>query len=525
MKKTLLLCGALIASTLIPQEAAAAYEQIAKVGDLWYGFTTVGKKHYAAVMPDGDFMYDLQGEITVPETVEFDDTDWTVNELYSQAFVYQYGVTKINLPETITTVGELAFAYCESLTEVNLPEGIESFGPAVFGACESLTSVTLPASMTSIPYNFFKDCKSLTSVTLPAAVTKLDQCAFDGCTSLADLNLHEGITMIDGLAFRECPFTSITLPASCDSIGVAAFAKCYNLTEVKLAPGSTAFSATDGILFSADGKKLVVYPSGKTETAYTIPDGVESVSAGAFYHNKNLSEVTLPATCLQLDTYAFAFSHNLAKINLNEGLDVIGGHAFYECNKLGQAHLPSTLRKVEEYAFQNAGLTSVVFPQNLEFIGKIAYYGCQKIENIAIPEGIAQLYINAFGKCTAMKTLTLPSTLTELGEFAFNDCKALETVTCNALTPPVITHGTCFSTSIFATCHLIVPEEAVEAYRDAPEWKEFNEIRTMGIDNPAIDTLREERALYYDLSGRPVANPSNGIYLRRTGNKVTKVNF
>lgn len=524
MKKSLLFKSLLLGSLLLPAtQASAADETLVQIGDLWYMLTTLGKKHYAAVMPDGNYMYDLQGEVTVPQTVEYDDIEWTVNELYSQAFCYQEGVTKINLPETITIVGELSFLDCASLTEVNLPQTVERIDQGVFYGCKSLPTVTLPLNMKQIPYSFFRNCESLTTIGIPQGVKEIAQCSFDGCKSLASITIPEGVTLIDGLAFRDCEkLTSFKIPASCDSIGTAAFGGCYGLAAFEVADGNTRYSASDGILYS-HSTTLAAYPQGKKDSSLTIPDQVTAIGEGAFYGDRTLSLVTLPASAVELQRYSFAFCEKLKEIKLNDGLLVVGSHAFYTCPLLAKADLPATLKRVDDNAFfNNTKLAEVNFPSTLESIGKIAYYGCTSVKSFDIPEGITEILINTFAKCTALTSVTLPSTLETIGEFAFNDDKSLSCVKVNAVTPPEFTTRNAFPSAIFPTCRLLVPDESIDDYKSANIWQDFADIQTAGVDAVSADSSLDV-PLYFDLRGIPVEKPEHGIFIRRQGGKTSKV--
>ena len=90
-------------------------------------------------------------------------------------------LTTVLLPNTLTAI---AFSGCSSLTEINLPASLTSIGESAFYDCSSLTEIHLPANLTSIGEHAFFSCSSLTEIHLPASLTSIGGYAFDQCTSL-----------------------------------------------------------------------------------------------------------------------------------------------------------------------------------------------------------------------------------------------------------------------------------------------------------------------------------------------------
>lgn len=84
-------------------------------------------------------------------------------------------------------------------------------------------------------------------------------------------------------------------------------------------------------MYSADGETLYLYPIGKTDASYTIPDGVKTINEYAFEAN------------------------GLTSITFNEGLTSIGEYAFTECVNLTSISLPASLTKTGSEAFKECG--------------------------------------------------------------------------------------------------------------------------------------------------------------------------
>jgi len=77
-------------------------------------------------------------------------------------------ITKCDIPQGTTSIGEYAFYYCSSLTSVTIPDSVTSIGEYAFYYCSSLTSVTIPDSVTSIDDMTFERCSNLTTITVKA---------------------------------------------------------------------------------------------------------------------------------------------------------------------------------------------------------------------------------------------------------------------------------------------------------------------------------------------------------------------
>ena len=98
--------------------------------------------------------------------------------------VYQNALTKLQIGESVTSIGNSAFNSCYSLTSVTIPSSVTSIGTVAFAGCYSLTSVTIPSSVTSIGDYAYQNCYSLTSVTIPSSVTSIGNSAFSSCYGL-----------------------------------------------------------------------------------------------------------------------------------------------------------------------------------------------------------------------------------------------------------------------------------------------------------------------------------------------------
>ena len=235
-----------------------------------------------------------------------------VTRIGGGAFYRCESLTSITIPEGVTSIGDIAFRYCISLTSITIPEGVTSIGNGAFCYCHSLTSITIPEGVTSIGDEAFYSCHNLTSITIPDSVTSIGYSAFCYCESLTSITIPEGVTSIGYGAFYYCEsLTSITIPDSVTSIGNGAFDDCESLINITVDVNNPNFSSVNGVLFDKNKTRLIKYPAGKSDTTYTIPEGVTSI-----------------------DKYAFQYCISLTSITIPEGVTSIGNGAFYDCHSL-----------------------------------------------------------------------------------------------------------------------------------------------------------------------------------------------
>lgn len=183
-------------------------------------------------------------------------------------------------------------------------------------------------------------------------VTVLGNSTFQYCTQASDIEsvtLPDSLTTIEKNAFYNCEkLKSVTIPQNVSSIGLAAFVEGLSessLTEIKVDPENPYFSEKDGVVFSKDGTKLIVFPSGRSGD-YQIPDGTVSVGDYAFYYCVNVSSITVPGSVRSLGEGAFGNCSSLTKTVLNEGLEEIGEYAFQSSSRIRDIIIPASVKSV-----------------------------------------------------------------------------------------------------------------------------------------------------------------------------------
>ena len=114
------------------------------------------------------------------------------------------------------------------------------------------------------------------------------------------------MTSIGDTAFAQCTgLVSINIPDSVISLGEDPLLQCYSLTAVNVGGSNPNYSSSNGVMFDKDKTRLMIYPAAKSDSEYTVPNGVVSVDSYAFGWNTHLSTVTLGKDVSTLGEYAF----------------------------------------------------------------------------------------------------------------------------------------------------------------------------------------------------------------------------
>ena len=178
----------------------------------------------------------------------------------------------MEIPNSVTSIGECAFYQCTGLASVEIPNSVKSIGDNAFSGCSGLTSVEIPNSVTSIGDSAFSGCTGLTSLTIGNSVESIGYAAFAGCEGLTSLTIPNSVTSIGDHAFYGCAgLTSLTIGNNVDTIKVAAFADCIGLSMM-MVKASTPPTLTDSNVFTGVTTSIPVYVPNDSLSAYQSAD-------------------------------------------------------------------------------------------------------------------------------------------------------------------------------------------------------------------------------------------------------------
>lgn len=178
-------------------------------------------------------------------------------------------------------------------------------------------------------------------------------------SGIEDLTLPETMTELPVLKGTD-EIKKITLPSGVSD--VTDFLRGFrNLEEVDI-HNSDTYKSVDGVLYSSDGKTLVIFPLGR-KGSFSVPDGVEIIGQRSFSESV-LSEITLSDSIKKIDE--FAFSHSaITHITIPSSVEVIEGRAFYE-SSLETVTLNEGLKEIKTNAFKTKTLKEIYIPDSVE---------------------------------------------------------------------------------------------------------------------------------------------------------------
>ena len=105
----------------------------------------------------------------------------------------------------------------------------------------------------------------------------------------------------------------------------------------------------------------------------------------------------------------------------------------------------------------------------------MAFFNCLSLKNITIPQGVTSIDKFAFYGCEALRNVNIPQGITVIRHYTFADCKSLSRIDVYPLIPPTIEPRAFDGVSPKLTVK--VPKESLEAYKNAPEWKNFKKLK------------------------------------------------
>ena len=160
-----------------------------------------------------------------------------------------------------------------------------------------------------------------------------------------------------------------------------------------------------------------------------ISSGVTSIGYAAFADCQELTSVTIPDSVTAMCTGAFAGCTKLSNVALGSGMSYIDPSAFYGCKALTSIALPAGITSIGADAFTGSGLTKVMIPDKVTYIGGHAFSECEELTSVAIPDSVTRIGYEAFRNCSKLTSVKIPSGINEISNGAFEGCTGMDVVT------------------------------------------------------------------------------------------------
>lgn len=374
---------------------------------------------------------------------------------------------RVTIPDTVEVVGESAFENNQKVQFVVIPKSVKRLDAYVFWGCNNLEEVVLGKGLTAVDEYSFAGCTGLKQITIPENIQSIDAQAFAGCVNLKDIYIPATVTGIAEDAFLNCD--NVTIHADEGSVAAQFAQKLAEQknrdplvtaapvqtptavsrpdTQATTEPVSTATPAPvatpvpgnvlGSTIIVGNHALVMVHPGEeKVQQGYTEPEaGQETgeeqditaetengkIPEWMYYRNQSVSAVTIPEGTTEIGRFAFSRS-SLRTVTIPEGVTVIDYAAFYHCDNLDNVILPDTVNTVGAKAFTHTGWLDDFEENSMDdflISGDIlvAYKG--NLPEVVIPDGVRVIAEEAFRNHTELKKVHLPASVTDIGNDAF----------------------------------------------------------------------------------------------------------
>ena len=232
---------------------------------------------------------------------------------------------------------------------------------------------------------------------------------------------------------------------------------------------------------------MAFYQQSKLESI-VIPNTVTTIGKKSFESCTKLQFIKLPKSLTSIDDYAFESCSSMKLLMFPDNVQKIGSYAFSGCKSAFENNtlvLPKKLQTISSYAFEHCKLRSVIWNEDLNYIGALAFFNndfeeisipgsvassgyrsfnyCMLLKKVELQEGVTIVGGSCFEGCEILSKVILPSTLTRLID-PFGRCYLLKDVYVKAIVPPVL-DSYAFRDADLNQLSIWVPRESVDAYK------------------------------------------------------------
>ena len=235
-----------------------------------------------------------------------------------------------------------------------------------------------------------------------------------------DTSLLQNNAKSDSLLFSESDFQNIgeclMMKSLCALLNDAEFSKLYAL--FLLAHSQQELSAVSFRLFLLNKVEKPIEEVLSTKaTKEDLKDAIED-EYGVKYSRDGKK-------LLRASYYS-----SLREYVVREGTEVICDYAFWLCESLQSITIPNSVTSIGDGAFKMCkSLQSVTIPNSVTSIGKEAFSSCDSLQSVTIPNSVTSIGDDAFYLCESLQSVTIPNSVTSIGDAAFWGCKYLQSIT------------------------------------------------------------------------------------------------
>lgn len=402
-----------------------------QINGVWYKLVTTLKTGEVISPMDGS---KYSGTVNIPGFIKYNGDIYEIATISEAAFMDCDELVAVNMTDSITSIGKNAFYGCTKLESVRIPAGVEETGKASFKGCIGLKQLIIPVGVRYIgeetfygckgleeiklPYTIerifpsaFKYCTGLISVILPNRVMVIDQSVFEGCSSLSSVVLPK-VEILSGYLFSGCSsLKSIAIPNHVHTIANGVFKGCTSLEEVHI----TDLSAWCKIAITDDETSNPLYYARRL-----------------FLNGEEVKDLVIPEGITYVGGYKscsspFQYCSSITSVTFSSTVTQITRHAFYGCENLKEITIPETVTYYGVTPFEKSGITSIFIPASVKILENYAFADSKIPVTFADSKNINSVGSCAFENYELLKSIDL-SGCSSIGYSAFENCVNLESV-------------------------------------------------------------------------------------------------
>lgn len=390
------------------------------------------------------------------------------------------GGDSYSMPSSVSKIRPYAFWGDYNLQSVSISSNVSEITGYAFSNCKNLKEVLIPHSVKGIDMKAFEDCVRLRELTIPISVSKIHATAFDGCTKLK-INGEAGsyarrfaetlvLEDIDVSEYEEAPipgreyeeeleegqilgpvdyYHEVThmnaMEAEEDDSRVKAKSRVIGQEVYVLVDNAKATVNVGGTGEILGGEPVVEEPDldtipglagsedakGGSFPKYTVVNG--EIIASQAYYDEDMTSCDIPSGIRRIGEFAYARA-SLASARIPDGVEEIGYAAFYHCDELTDVVIPNSVRTIGVSAFDKTPWLSG-WKANAGEAGEflvvgdgilLAYRG--RGGEVSIPDSVKKIGPEAFRGLSSITAVRIPDSVQEIGEGAFENCDKLERI-------------------------------------------------------------------------------------------------
>ncbi len=223
---------------------------------------------------------------------------------------------------------------------------------------------------------------------------------------------------------------SLTIPDGIESVDAEAFYGCHNLASVRMEGGDCTFGQDAFRACPALQKVYVPSVEKWLSNVYSNEFSSPTSNYADLYIDGNLlSELSIPECCREIGNYAFKDVRSLQKATIGSHVTRIGDHAFDGDESLETITIADGVQTIGSFAFNICvGLRELTVPNSVTSIGAAMCYRCMSLEQVQLSRAVEEIPELAFCGCEKLKSIDfIHDLVTTIGGLAFYGCQLIET--------------------------------------------------------------------------------------------------